>query len=538
VKQRIINPICLVVLACTVLLGLTGCGDRQAVGDSTGTPVVLKLEGGDWGFPDPWKHYSRGPGGYKMELIFDSLLEKDEKGLIPWLAEKWTVSPDSREYTFTLRDKVTWHDGQSFSADDVKFSFDYYRDHPPVWNELTVDGKFIVEKVEVMDGRTVKIRVDSPNATYLERLGSMRIIPKHIWENVTDPLKFNAREAAVGCGPYVLEDYNSQLGTYRLTAYQGYWGPRQKVAAIEWVPVSDPVLAFEQGEIDLLTDDATPDILSRYENKEEFKIMPNQPFWGYRLILNMDKRPELKDVNLRKALAYGIDRQEMVEKIARGSGIVDSMGFVPPGHIWYNDQVARYAFDAEKAKALLDGKTYTFDLLIGVSSQEAKTGNNTSRDVKIGELMKISLAKIGITLNVKTVDTKTRDNAVKNGDYELAVTNHGGWGNDPDYLRDYYGSSTTNDRSSPASGALPGYFNQEIYDLCQKQMRQLNPEERKKTIFRLQELIAADVPQIPLFNTVDNFVFRPAKYDGWMFRYDHNYMEHCKLSYLERAQDE
>lgn len=149
--------------------------------------------------------------------------------------------------------------------------------------------------------------------------------------------------------------------------------------------------------------------------------------------------------------------------------------------------------------------------------------------------MKISLEKVGITVNIKTVDTKTRDSAVKNGDYELVITNHGGWGNDVDYLRDYYGSTTTLDRGSPSSGALPGYFNQEIYDLCQEQMKELNPEKRKTIIFRLQELIAADVPQIPLFNTVDNFVFRPAKYDGWMFRYNHNYMEHCKLSYLERA---
>lgn len=535
-KQRVINMVFLVVIMFAVLLGLTGCGDNQAVSDSSEkTPVVLKLEGGDWGFPDPWKHYPRGPGGFKMELIFDSLLEKDEEGLIPWLAGKWEISPDSREYTFTLQDQATWHDGQDLSADDVKFSFDYYRNHPPVWNELTIDGKYIVESVEVIDGQTVKIRVDSANATYLERIGAMRIIPKHIWENVTDPLKFNTQEAAIGCGPYVLEEYNSQLGIYKLKAYEGYWGPKQKVSAMEWVPVSDPVLAFEQGEIDLMI--ATPDILSRYENNEEFKIMPNQPFFGYRMILNMDKKPELKDANLRKGIAYGIDREEMVEKIARGSGVVNSMGFVPPGHIWFNNQVEQYTFDEEKAKALLGGKTYTFDLLIGVSSQEAKTGGNASRDAKIGELIKISLEKIGITLNVKTVDTKTRDNAVKNGDYELVVTNHGGWGNDADYLRDYYGSATTVDRGSPSSGAIPGYYNQEIYDLCQKQMTELDPEERKATVFRLQELIAADVPQIPLFNTVDNFVFRPAKYDGWMFRYDHNYMEHCKLSYLERAQE-
>lgn len=523
-KQKIFNSsILLMMMMFALLLGVTGCEGNNAESDSAENAlVVLKLEGGDWGFPNPWKHYPRGPGGYKMELIFDSLLEKDEKGLIPWLAEKWEVSPDSREYTFTLRENVKWHDGMDFSPEDVKFSFDYYRNFPPVWNDLIVNGKFIVENVDVIDEKTVRIRVDGANATYLERLGSMRIVPKHIWAEVRDPLKFTAKEAAIGCGPYVFEEYHSQQGTYKLKAFANYWGPKQRVAEIQWVPVSDPVLAFEQGDIDLIV--ATPDILSRYENKEEFKIMPNKPFWGYRLILNMEKKPELKDLNLRRALAYGIDREEMVKKIARGSGVVNNMGFIPPGHIWYNDRVEKYAFDGGKAKALLEGKTFTFDLLTGNSPQETK----------IGELMKISLAKIGITVNVQSVDIKTRDSAVKKGDFEFVVTNHGGWGADPDYLRDYYGSSVTNDSGSPSSGALLGYYNREIYDLCQEQMLQLDEEERKGTIFRLQELIANDVPQIPLFNTIENFVYRPAKYDGWMFQYDHNYPEHCKLSYLKR----
>lgn len=110
-----------------------------------------------------------GPGGFKSELLFDSLLEKDENGEIAWLAKEWHVSEDGTVYTFVLRDNVKWHDGEEFSAEDVKFSFDYYKQHPPVWNELIVDDRYIIEHVEVAAPNKVRIKVN----------------------------------AAVGCGPFV-----------------------------------------------------------------------------------------------------------------------------------------------------------------------------------------------------------------------------------------------------------------------------------------------------------------------------------------------
>ncbi len=516
-----------VLLAAAIMLALTACtrsSELNTAADSANKQVVLRLEGGDWGFPNPFKHYMRGPGGFKMELLYDSLLEKDENGEIPWLAKEWHVSEDGTVYTFVLQDNVKWHDGEDFSAEDVKFSFDYYKEHSPVWNELIVNDRYIIENVEVIDANKVRIKVNAANATYLSRIGKMRIIPKHIWEDVSDPLKFTGDAAAIGCGPFVFCEYSSELGSYRFKAFDQYWGPKPKVAEIQWVPVSDPVLAFEKGEIDLIS--AAPDIVSRYQNNAEFKVVSGQPFYGYRLILNMQQRQELQDLNIRKALAYGIDREEMVQKLARGAGIAASAAYLPKGHIWHNDDVVQYSFDADIAKSLLADRQYTFDLLTG----------NTPPEVKIAELMKISLAEVGIKVNIKSVDTKTRDAAVKKGDFELAVIGHGGWGQDADLLREIYGSSNLAGHGGPASGALPGYYNQKINELCRRQASELDEEKRKQTVFELQRLIAEDVPQVPLFNVIDNFVYRPAKYDGWMLRYDHNRPEHCKLSYLERDQ--
>ncbi len=507
-----------------VCMLMVGCGTESLdtnFKNEDNKNLTIRLAGGDWGYPNPYKHYQRGPGVYKMKLIFDSLLEKDENGIIPWLASDWEIKNKGKEYIFTLNDNVKWQDGEKFSADDVKFSFEYYKDHPPISNQLLVNGKYIIENIEVLDKNKVKIKVDSPNATYLEKIGDMRIIPKHIWENIDDPQQFDSDKTVIGCGPYKLTSYNSEQGTYKLEAFEDYWGPKQRVKVIEWVPVSDSVLAFEKGDIDLAS--VPVDILSRYENNKELKIIENKPFWGYRFIFNMKKRDELKDLNIRKAFAYGIDREEILEKIGRGAGIVASMSYIPKEHIWYNDKVEKYSLDTDKSKDLINNKKYTFELLIG----------NSNPEVKMAELMKLSLQKSGIDINIKSVDMKTRDSLVKNSEFELAIIGHGGWGRDADSLRGYYGSNTEGSKS-PASGSIPGYYNEEIYELAQKQMSELNLQKRKDLVFKLQELIAKDVPQIPIYNTISYYAYNPSKYDGWMYMFDHHSLEHSKLSYLER----
>ncbi|WHH58697.1 ABC transporter substrate-binding protein [Petroclostridium sp. X23] len=243
-----------------LILGIAGCssGDNanksEEIGkteqntESAKEDIVIRLAGGDTGLPNPFKHYARGPGISKMQLLYDSLIEKDERSTIPWLAESWETGADGTTYTFKLQSNVLWHDGQKMTAEDVKFTFEYYKDHPPVSNELMINGKYIIQSVEVLDEQTVRLTVDAPNATYFAKIGFARILPKHIWEKVDDPVKFVGEGRTIGCGPYVMEEYNPQQGIYRFKAFDKYWGPKQKVAAIEWVPVSDPVLAFENGE--------------------------------------------------------------------------------------------------------------------------------------------------------------------------------------------------------------------------------------------------------------------------------------------------
>ena len=493
-------------------------GTQETTPDETNEavePITLRLEGSDVGTPNPFRHSTRGPGIARMQLLYDSLLEKDENGDIPWLAESWEVSEDDMIYTFHLVENALWHDGQSLTAEDVAFSFTYYEKHSPVSNSLIADGEYIVAGAKVIDHYTVEITLTHFDNTFLTNVGSVRILPKHIWENVDDPVSYDGEGVTVGSGPYRLDSYSSEQGAYRYVTFENYWGLTPAAEAIEWVPVSDDVLAFENGEIDIIN--ANADLLSRYQSDNQYTIKTVPSLHSYRLMMNLEAVSELSDLTLRKAIAYAIDRQGLIDTVARGSASISSMGYVPTDSSWYNPDTQQYDYDTEKAKGLLNGQTYSFTLLT----------DNSSDGTKTAEMIKIDLAEIGIDVTVESVESKTRDNAVKTGEYELLLINSGGMGGDPDYLCDVYGAQ---------AGTLKGWSNDRVFELLSKQATEQDAQVRQDMIDEVQDIISDQVPMILLFGAVDNFVYRQDKYDGWTCRYDHNKVDHVKLSYLIREE--
>ena len=526
----------------SVMLLLSACGgpepeSRPAAAAKTAAGRacevdVVRLAGGDWGYPTPFAHYPRGPGGFKMALIFDSLLERDEKGLIPWLAQSYTIDDKGQTYRFTVRDGVRWQDGTPLTVEDVAFSLDYANRHAATWSSIF--GALV--SVETA-GNDVIVRLEKPHAAMLYNLGITRIIPRHIWEKVTRPKEFTAPEAVIGCGPYRLTQYSKEHGTYRFEANEDFWGPRPRVRVIEYIPVSEPVLAYENQEIDLTA--VTPDLLPRFQNDPDHKIVQSPGFWGYRLLMNMGAAACLQDVTLRRAMARAIDLKELVDKIARGAAQPGSPGILPPDHVMADKTIPPFVFDPQNARALLDSAGYArtnadpvrltpdglplaLDLLC------------SSREVRMAELIRQRLADIGIRLTIRSVDGKTRDARVRAFNYQLAILGHGGWGVDPDYLATRFGADAGQRNAAPSHSGLPGFNPPGLTDLLARQQTEIDLQRRRALIMDIQQRLARLVPEIPLFYTTGYSVFRPAKYDGWMFMFDHHSLAHGKLSYLER----
>ncbi|MCS4480714.1 ABC transporter substrate-binding protein [Clostridium botulinum] len=127
-----------------------------------------------------------------------------------------------------------------------------------------------------------------------------------------------------------------------------------------------------------------------------------------------------------------------MDKVMRGIGTEGSAAYLPKEHIWYNKYIKKYDYNVEKAKELLKGKNITFQIIV----------SNKKDNLRMAELLKLQLEKTGMKVNVKSIDMKSRDAAVKSGDYEAIITEHGGWGKDADVLRELYKSN--NDKTVEA----------------------------------------------------------------------------------------
>ncbi len=503
----------------------SGPGSSLAPGDSPSglAPAprpTLRLAGGDFGLPSPFT-YSRGPGYWRMSYLYDTLLWKDSTGeLLPWLATGFERSDDGLTYVFQLRDDVAWSDGTPLTADDVVFTFEYFaaqRLSPQII--VRPEG---VEGAAATATYEVEIRLSRPVVTFLRSVaGALPIVPRHVWSSVANASMASDPALLVGTGPYRLESYSRGEGAYLFTAKDDYFLGRPFVARIESVPVGDELTALLAGEID--AGDPPPlrgagqQALAPFVNDPSFGVLEGDEDSTLGLYWNLAKGGALADVRFRQGCARALDLSDMVERLLGGNGEPGNPGFLPPGHPFYAD-VQQYPFEPEAANRLLDdagyrrsggdgirqtpeGQPLRFSLLVANNPVPPAT-----------ELVARNLRAVGIEIVPQAVDRPTHDTRTAAGDYEMAITGYGGLGGDPDYMREIYSS-----RLPRRFQSTFGYQNPEFDDLAERQLVTSDEGERRQLIDRMQEIVALDIPMLPLYYPTLFHVFRPEVFDQWYF---------------------
>ena len=474
---------------------------------STGRGRVVRFAGQDWGYPSVFGFYPRGPGYMHMSLLFDTLTWKDEHGVMGLLARSWRVSPDRRTYTFTLRANVRWHDGARLTAHDVAFSIRYLRKHAFTWTDMRV-----IRSAEALDDLTVAVELDRPHAPFLvDVAGAVPVIPAHVWRGVSDPRKLSGRQAVLGSGPFVLAAYSRTHGTYSYVANEHYFLGRPKVARLQYVAVGDSLLALKTGDIHALSLWSTLlDGATELRGDGRFRVLDGPSAWMLRLVFN-HADADLRRRDVRRAFAYTIDLNEIACRLRHGHVLPGGAGFLPPGSPWRNPDIPPHPYDLGQARALAEATGLTnrrFTLL------------TTPPYVREADYIASQAGKAGIAVSVRSLPPSTQDALLREGKFELAIDGHGGIAGDPDVLRKQFcfPPGGTGVPASPiGAGRSFGYADAEVNALGLAQLVEADEDKRRASVYKMQEILARDLPTIVLWYPKTTFVYRPDVLDGWFY---------------------
>ena len=290
---------------------------------------------GDWGYPNPYRHYPRGPGYIRMSWVFDTLVWKGADGYVPALAQEWTYHPDRMAFTFKLNPKAKWHDGQPLTAEDVVFTIGYFKKYPYSW--ISVD---YVDRAEAVDPHTVIIYLAKPYSPFISDIGgTMPILPKHIWEKVDQPKQYDDPRSFIGSGPYIFRDFDKTQGTYLFEAFKDYYQGRPLADRLIYVRSGKALVSLSTGQVDLA---AIQPEMAEPLKKKGLVVIEDEPGWNKKLMIN-HRKPPFDQQAFRQALALALDRQEIIDKAHRGFAKPASFGLLAICHEMYNPNTPTYS---------------------------------------------------------------------------------------------------------------------------------------------------------------------------------------------------
>ncbi len=492
-------------------------------------PVTVRAAvTGDEGTLNPYTYISGFPGWNLLMLQYDSLMQLDAAGVPqPWLASSVTVSADLTEWSVTLNEGVTFHDGEPLNSDDVAFSVEFYTTNPEA-SRFARDFRGVADVV-VHDDYNVTFVLESANPGFdVVALADAPIIPRHIWGSVELPSEHQFEGGTnIGSGPYMLTEY-VESQSYRFAANPNYFRGAPAVDELVVIVFADDAgaqAAIRTGEVDVIFERIPPEQIDLLDAQDPLDVILGPEFATQMINYDASIRP-FDDVAVRQAINLAMDRQDIVDTVYLGAATVGSPGWIHPGHSVYNPGIAT-VYDPAAANALLDSAGYADSDGDGVRefdgqpmSFEIITNASDSLRLRIAELTVEMLAVIGIETEVLPVDTAVWENAVwpgfdvNNGrNYEIAM-----WGWSPpvqaDPLRLPWLVHSALDRGFLN---LTGYGNAEMDELSEALAVEPDPEERKAILGRMQEIIAEDLPFVLLLYPDGAYVYDSSVYADWEF---------------------
>lgn len=542
----------LAVLTCVVMVFslLTGCTEDSAPGTAD-LPTNKDSESAGQNKPDGASADSgekimrlatwSGPSGafnpalmnndYDADVINLTneplLMINQELELEPCLAESYEFTEDGKGVVFHLRENARWHDGQPFTAEDVKYTFEFiahkdyvgfYSSYPKSligyedFHSGSADG---ISGLEIVDDHTIRMLTSDPIGSSLENLGYwVRIFPKHMWEGVAiadAPNQSELLKNPIGTGPFTLLEFVPDQYTI-LEKNPDYWAGEPKLDKVVLQVTNAETVEAQalKGDIDFFESiSLSPDDVKMYEEKG-FKTVLT-PLLSYQQLAVNTRNPLLGIKEVRQAIMYAIDRQGIVDSTIYGFGNVANT--VYPPYFWAypgDDQLNSYDYNPDKAVEMLtdqvgweykDGKMYADGepvrfTLIYPSGQKARE--------LAAPIIQENLKNVGIEVELNIMEFTTVTSKMLDGDdgYDMAILGSG-YGTDADVRMFFHTESIENSRN------YTKYSNPEL-DKLMDEVKQYNTREEKKPITdKIAKLMNEELPTIFLYNGSRTQVLSP-----------------------------
>lgn len=412
--------------------------------------------------------------------------------VVPDLAESWDISPDGLEYTFHLRGDALWQKGYGkVTAEDVKYSLLRHKDEE-VGSQFAPEAE-VIETVEVIDDRTIKVTMSEPYPGFLLEFLAYRpgfIVNQQALEEFGD----RYTESPIGSGPFILDDWSPQqhVELVRNDDYYGEVGEFEKVTYIQIPEESVFEVALQRGDVDIgyFLDAGVQRRVLDNPNLETVTIPAPRTFY---IQLNQSKAP-FDDLRVRQALWHALDKDLIVEGVLNGQG--EAADTMLNSHVFGRLNEGGYPYDPERAKELLAEAGYPngFEatLLIyppyGIPDMAAAVQD--------------MWRSIGVNVEIVQREWAQHVELRRSGNFDLAIQ---------PMLRlgpDQYVSPTMHSASIPYPNASR-YSNPQMDTLIDEARVAADDDARRELYHEIQRLAQADVPVIPLLNPVFVLAHRP-----------------------------
>jgi len=459
------------------------------------------------------------------ELVFMNSLKNG--ATTPWLATAWSWSNGNKTLTFAIRHNVKWSDGTPFSAKDVLFSFDLLKKYPAL--DLNADWS-VLSSVSVKGSDKVVFQFKTASVPYFYYIADETpIVSQHVWSSIKNPVTY-LDPSPVGTGPYTMSSCSGANIQYKKNP--NYWQPGlPKIETVNFPSYlsNNAANADLASGVDQWGSQYLPNIKAYYLDKNpKYYHYWFEPTYNVNIYVNL-KNPILSNLAVRQAMSYAINRTQVSQIGESGYEPASNQTSIvkPTFSSWYDAGQASgygngYAFDPAKAISILEAAGYTKGSG-GIFQKDGKPLSFTiinnggfSDWVAAVNVIQQDLKAVGISITPENLSNTTWLSELDTGRYQLAYSWDSG-GPTPYYeLRALLYSANTAPIGKSASDDWERYINPSTDALFAQYAATTNPAVQHQVVDKLEKVMLADVPVIPVTEAVDWYQYDTQSIGGWV----------------------